>query len=655
MGRWMTLVLLLLSGLLAASGCGRSRRSRPRAKPRPHDAAVKGRAPDGWAPAGPRRPRALQSLLTQVPRRATWFLGLGRPAALLTGSARYWRMLAQIPDLSAPMARMATRLARVLGAWPPPASLWSTVGIDPGGAVVLAGVPKAAAGAVGLLALAFTSSPDKLLRRLVGPAGASVGSTARARLGGSDSWWCGRIPVGVACASSRALVTECVTLGRRPAAPTLGSRLAGGDWREVDLAAGWRTPGAGSLSTAVARFRSWGLEAVVRLHGGAVARWLDWLAPAGVAPTPAADAVAEVWLRLDPTRINTLVGLLPTGAVQSSASGAAAPATLLKQCTGEARLLVGAGGWSLQAQRRGSAVGNQAVAWRVSGWPLWARAPDQRLVLAGTEAGTRGLRVSAPVVIPRPLRKLGSRRASARVRIPLMDPLEALSAADRVRMVAALVGLPDGERAFVGLLRGLLTLLGVVGLSVEKAPQGALLRLAFVSPAAPAAPGRQAFERLWRAKWQGGGFFDHQALTRLALRHPKWVLGQVARGLADLRLTPAGSRWVTDRLLGLLGDLSGPELSCAALSARLGHCAEPFARLRAPRRWLEMESVVLPDHRQRLRRALFAGARREAEALGAHCDRLAGRLENAAAVKRCLTADGCLKFARCVVQAFTPK
>ena len=93
----------------------------------------------------------------------------------------------------------------------------------------------------------------------------------------------------------------------------------------------------------------------------------------------------------------------------------------------------------------------------------------------------------------------------------------------------------------------------------------------------------------------------------------------------------------------------------AALAARLVRCQESFARLRSPRRWREMDRVVLPSHRRRLRQVLLDEDRRERTSLGAHCDRLSGRMENARAVRACLGANDCPKFSRCLMRAFTPK
>ncbi len=66
-------------------------------------------------------------------------------------------------------------------------------------------------------------------------------------------------------------------------------------------------------------------------------------------------------------------------------------------------------------------------------------------------------------------------------------------------------------------------------------------------------------------------------------------------------------------------------------------------------------NVPFGSYHRRLRRVLLDNARREREALGAHCDRLSGRLENVREVSACLAADDCVKFSRCLVQAFTPK
>jgi hypothetical protein len=648
----LTVAVLALVGLVCATAsCGRTKRSKRPARP---DAAVAARAPDAVVRPSPRRVGALPGLLKLVPARATWFVGLGRPAALVQGAARLWKLLAEIPDLGPPMSTVAQRLGKVLGGWPPPASVWRDVGIDPGGGVVLAGVAAGSNRPGGTLALVFTLTPQILLRRLVGPAGGYLlaGSTAQAALQGGRAWWCGPVSLGVACASSRGLLTEA----QAPAARTLLAQLPDRGWRGVDVVGGWRLRAGHAPTTAFLRLRPWGLQARVRLRGGELARWLGWLGR-GKTPRPLpADAVAALWLNLDSARISTLLGLLPASILRATSPGAPAPAALLRQCTGEAMLVVGPGGWRFRAVRQATGVGlPRPMRWEVSGWPVWVRAPAGSLVVAPTAAGSRSPAVGAPGrVTPRPLRALLARPAAVALLLPLMDPLELLPAAARVRLVAALAGLPAGERAFAGLVRGLLTLLGEAAVSVDKTPGGAVVRLALVTPAAGSVSLRHQFDRLWSAKWQGGGFFDRQMLARVASAHPGSPLTRLARALTWLRLEPPWSRWLTSALLRLLQSLSGAELSCVSLAARLVRCRVPLARLRSPGRWREMESVVLPEHRRRLRQELLDQARREGAALGGHCDRLAGRLENARAVSACLAADGCRKFARCLVDAFTP-
>ncbi len=644
--------------------CGRTKL---KVKPGQRDAAVVTRTP-GAAVDSPRRPDALAALLAHVPGRATWFVGLGRPAALVRGAARFWKLLAQIPDLTAPMALVAQRVGRAVGGWPPPVTLWKDLGIDPGGGIVLVGVDSGANGRSGTLALAYTLTPQRLLKRLVGPLGVPVGATAQAKVQGIGAWWCGPVSVGVACASSRALLKESAALGAKPPSQTLVARLPARHFGGSDLVGGWRSQSGKPMTMAMVRFRSRGIGARLRLRGGELARWLGWLGTSrAVRPRPV-GAVAALWLNLDTTRVATLVGLLPANAIETPGPGPLSPAALLKQCTGEAMLVVGPGTWHLRAVRRASPVGHglglrprlrpglgRPVRWTVSGWPVWARAPAGSLIIASAAVATRG----PPVATgggkkTRAWRGLVAGTASLAAQVPLMDPLELLSPAQRVRMVAALAGLPAGERAFVGLARGLLTLLGEAEVLVEKTSDGALLRVSCVSAAGGSISEQRVFGRLWRAKWQGGGFFDRQGLRRIASRFGSKPLGRLARAVQGMRLAPFPSRWLTDSLLGLLRSLSGPELSCAVLASRLQRCREPLARLRSPTRWREMETMILPAHRRRMRRVLLARARREEQALGAHCDRLAGRLENGLKVRACLGASDCSKFARCLVAAFTP-
>jgi len=526
----------------------------------------------------------------------------------------------------------------------------------------VAGVGAGPKRSEGILALVYTQTPGRVLKRLVGPAGVAVapGAMAKAVLEGVGSWWCGRVSVGVSCASSRALLTESQSQAAAAPAPTLLAQLSVKRWSGVDLVGGWRAQTGEPITTAVVRFTPWGLMAEVRFRRGELSRWLGWLGP-GKKLQPFGDALGAVWLNLDAARISTLVGLVPASAMQTTAPGAPAPAEMLRQCTGEVMLTLGAGAWRLRAARRASTVGpGRPVRWTVSGWPVWARASAASLFVAGTAAGTRPLAAGTGAVPPtRAMQGLLMRPVAAAMRVPLMDPLEMVSEADRVRLVAAIAGLPAGERALVGLLRGLFSLFGEAGVSLERTADGALARASLVTPAAGSPLVRREFERLWRAKWLGGGFFERQDLARVASRlrskpQAKPLL-RLARAVTGLQLGPPWSSWLTDALLGLLRRLSGPELSCAALAARLVRCREPFSRVRSPQRWSELERVGLPAHRRELRRALLDETRREQAALGAHCDRLSGRLENVREISACLEADSCTNFARCLVRAFTPR
>jgi hypothetical protein len=611
---------------------------------------------------------ALGRLLAHVPVRVTWFVGMGRPVELLGGAARVWKLLAEIPDLTAPMSLVAERLKKAMAAWPPTAAQWTDLGIDPGGGVVLAGVGARSNRPGGTLALAYTMTPQRLLKRLVGPAGVASGSMAQAVLQGAGAWWCGPVSVGVACASSRALLTESVAQGSKGRAQTLLAKLAVDRWQSVDLVGGWRSQAAGPITMGVLRLGSRQISARVWLRDRELDRWLGWIGQSKKIRPRAADAVASVWLNLDKTRISTLVGLLPADAIESTGPSTPAPAALLKQCTGEAMLELGPWGWLLRATRSsthsspGSSLGShdRPVGWKVSGWPVWVRAPAGSLIIARSKKGTRRAAAGAQAKAktkgsPPSHRALLSRPVGLALLVPGLDPLEAVSAADRVRLVAAIAGLPAGERALVGLVRGLFTLLGEAVVTVEKTPRGPEVRVSFVPPMSGSADLRRDFRQLWRGKWQGGGFFHRRGLARVAARHGSTPLARLARALMGLELGPPWSRWLTDSLLGLLRSLSGPELSCATLAARLLRCQEPFARQRSPGRWRELDRVVLPGYRRRLQRVLLDSARREREALGAHCDRLSGRLENVREVSACLAADDCVKFSQCLVQAFTPK
>ncbi len=662
----------MLTILLASvvPGCGRKKAAH---RLRHQDAATA--TPRGTQPTPSGPPRTLSTLLVLVPRRATWLVAVGRPGDLATRAARLWKLLAQIPDLTDPMARLAGQISRTIGGWPPPRSSWRAAGLDPAGALLVAGISSGPGRPAGMIALAHAREPQVVLRRLASrsPKGSSsaratpMAGSAPAPLLGWGDWRCSPVPGPgplpapgpgpVACASSRELLEELKALSGRAPGAAGATVLPTRDLEKADLVAAWRPFSRAPWSWASVRMGPVGLLARARLRWPGADRWLGWLGPAGSSPAPTGAQAAYVRLRLDRAHLGGLLGMLPKGSLLPRVQGAASPERLLGQCTGALLLEAASWGWRLRAARAGPELGlGKPMRWSLSGWPIWVRAPVGELLVAGSETALAGAARRGPLPLaptPDPLGKLLAQPASATLRLHLLDPLELLTEADRARVLAAMVGLPPGERALVSLARGLLTLLGEVVLSVVREPGGARLTLASRSLLQSGPATRGELDRLWQAKWQGGGLLDRQELRRVAALHPRWPVANLARSLKELHLSPRWSRAMADRLLELLKSLAGAEVSCAALSARLSRCVEPFSRVREPRRW-RMAQVGTGTFEGGLRKDLLEAARREIRALGERCDRLGGRLENASALARCLEAESCLKLSDCVVRAFTP-
>ena len=100
----------------------------------------------------------------------------------------------------------------------------------------------------------------------------------------------------------------------------------------------------------------------------------------------------------------------------------------------------------------------------------------------------------------------------------------------------------------------------------EDAARRPASRLLCASHVSGSATVRRDFHQLWRAKWQGGGFFHRRGLARVAARHGSAPLARLARAIMGLELGPPWSRWLTDSLLDLLRNLS-PEVSRDAVDA----------------------------------------------------------------------------------------
>ncbi|MFH2007546.1 MAG: hypothetical protein ABI333_13255 [bacterium] len=644
--------LLLMGGPL--SGCkGQRKRS---ASAIPDARAAIGSADAAAPPVRARRPGAMAALLAHVPRRAQWFLALGNPAGLARGAARLWRLLSAVPSLEQPLASVTRALARAVGRWPPDPAIWQRLGIDGDGGIVVADVPGEAGRPSGTLVVALARRPEQLLRRLTPqrPRGASSTHLSRLRATLSDGsvWWCGRRTAAVVCASRKQLAAP--VRQPRSASPSVVGLFPSASLATADIVGGLRDSAAKPPSLLSARFTPQGLRARLQLRGPR-GHWLrGWLGTRTAALRLRGNATAALRLQLSATRLQTLLAALPRSGLRPGTGGGVDLKRLALRCTGDVLLSIGPQGWSVLARRRGvSETVTVPTRARVgSTLSLWVLAPPGRLVIGSSVAAVQGAVTGSPHPAPVMFRQLFSRPTAAALLLPLVDPLELLPGASRAQLIAALAGLPEGERAFVGLVRALLTLMGEAGVTVERIPDGVLLRIALASPAAGPEAARRAFAQAWRSKWQGGGFFDRATLQRIRSSHPSTSAGRLAGVLTRFRLPAPLAQWITGGLVRLLAGLRGPELSCSAFAARLARCREAFGRQLEPLRWREVDVAMLRPDQKRQKSELLDRARRNGRTLGDRCDQVSGRLENATELQRCLTLDTCEKFAVCLQRAF---
>jgi len=649
------LPLLLLCSPLG--GCKGKRNTPARAKP---DARAQATHADAAAsPIRARRPGAMTELLGHIPRRAQWFLALGNPAGLTHGAARLWRLLSVVPALEQPFSA-ATKAFAGVGRWPPDPALWQRLGIDGDGGIVVASLAGEAGRPSTILVVALARQPEQLLRILAPKrprnAPPKLLSRLRATVSDGSEWWCGRRASAVLCASNKELAARVRRSGGAPS--SVVTLLPASSLTSADIVGGLHDTPAKKPSLLSVRFTPLGLRARLQLRGP-YGQWIrGWLGAGRAALRLPPNVTAALRLQLSATRLQTLLAVLPRNRLRLSTPGGSVDLKrLAQQCTGDVLFSIGPQGWSVVARRSGA---SKAVAVPVRfragpGLVLWVLAPARRLVIGSTAAAVQGAAATSPHPAPAVFRQLFSRPTPAALLIPLVDPLEVLPAASRAQLVAALAGLPAGERAFVGLFRALLTLMGETGVTVERITDGVELLLELASPVAGPRAARRAFTQAWRSKWRGGGFFDRAGLQRIRSAHPATTVGRLVGLLSRTRLSARLGQWVSGRLVRLLAWLRGPELSCSALAARLTRCREAFGRQLAPARWREVDAAVLGPYRKRRKSELLDRAQRNARALGNRCDQVSGRLENATQLQRCLSLTTCRKFAACLQRAFVAK
>lgn len=596
-------------------------------------------------------PDALPRLLARAPARTRWAVALAQPGEHLRRGAGILRALAAVPGLQAAAGGLRVwldGLARDLG------QDAARAGLDPEGGFLVGQLDRDGQPG-GWFAVALAHQPGRLLMALQrwtggrplrgGDLAVPLGATeARCTAGSTD----------VVCASD----PETLAVVRAAAGP--GSGLASrfpGSLGAADLASADGLAlrlGPPDEVTLIARWTltPWGLSARLHASGEPVASLAAALdAPAAVPASPG-PVLIHVAARLSAVGRSGLLRVLierATGATWPAPAGAA-PAG------GEVHgVAVPTGWWATVpagAGTAGSAAAAPALLHRDPRGEVWALPAADRTVLASSAALAQvGAAAAAPAgpldLLPavESLRRRGP--ASLWVEATGVDPLELLGAAGRARLLAAQLALPPLEAAAMDLVRAAAQQVGTLAIAVRPVGAGLRAEAVLVSPGRGVDRIRAAVDQAWTRKWSLGGFYEERALADLrglAAGHPA---GRAA-GLILAARRQSGWDALADLAGPWLDRLRGPEVSCAALSARLGQCAGALGRLEDPERWARLDDALLPELLTEEREDLLARARAGGQALVTRCDRLRGRLEPVEAVNQCLGQRTCRGFVRCL-------
>jgi hypothetical protein len=429
---------------------------------------------------------------------------------------------------------------------------------------------------------------------------------------------------------------------------------------DADVFFGRRGDGTRPALWGALRLTAFGVALKLRLQGGwaeTANQLLDAPAPL---PAPPAGSLAGAYLRVASGQLGRVVSLLPKRwqKVQVDRTPLPALAKLAGASPSALWLLVDSGGWRGSVRLHSPTLlpaGPQHYA-TSAGIRVFAQLHGEWLVVGSSADRVTSVPASptargAPGAgLPPALGPLLAQPVSGALWLPVTDPLEWLPAHRRASLIAATMGMPEGDRKVVALTRALLTLAGELGVVVRPISQGIAVDAQLYSPAYGPATARLAFAKAWGEKWRRGGFYRAQTLAGLA--RVDAAVGRLARALRAGPLQRPWAGWLALTLTEQLERLRVPEVDCARLAQRLAACEEAFGRQLEPARWRELDTVVLWDFRQRERRHLLARARQSARALGARCDGLGGRLGNAPALSRCLSKAQCAPFVACVMAAF---
>lgn len=593
---------------------------------------------------------SLALLLGRRPAEVRILVALAHPQRWLEALGSLVSWLSDVPELSPRIQRWRRSLSAWLGGWPPDAEVWSRLGLDPGGGLALALLEPSARGESRWWFAALASHPGRLLGHLTGSPGkiddaVPMGVTTVVA----------ELPFGLVlhCMAQASLV-QCATspslLRRTGAAPLwpgpTGDLVLEARWRKLRVRAGLA-------------LQAGGLQVKAHLAGGQVEDLAGLLASPGPVADPPPGGVVAAFGRVEPSRLNSVLGWIPKRhASLAPKVGRPEPiGPLVATATGPWWLALGSWGMRLEVARMGGPEPFPEPTWVSLAGELGffvRTSPEALLVGSSASALAPNLFVAPVSRVSTGTALQGARPlASAGLWLVSTDPVEWLPVEARARVVAAIMGLGEDDRAIVAALRALATALGEVTLLARPHQGGLALEVTQRAPWAGPEPLPRLFREAWQEKWRTGGFFSPEALEMFRKKHPDSVAGKLAAGLGGLRLPPLWREAYLRALFGGVAWLRGPEVSCALLAVRLKECENAFARRMDPEAWQTLDGLRPLGQGRELAGELRAEAARSASMLVTRCDSLSGRMEQASSVEACLVLGDCGALVSCLVGVFS--
>jgi len=685
---------LLLVWVLLSQGC-RCRSEAPRHEVQAHHPAQQ--APHAGHPSGTSaspRTTSLAEVLGWIAEPVRWAVAVRAPSLWLHHAAVLLELLENTPGAGDRARGVARVLSHWLGAWPPSASRLESVGIAPWGGCVLARL--ASRGPDHAYALVILSHhPSRLLARI---RDIFVSGTPRP----TPSAFKGTPPPGLPALPDKAhghldaMTLVLPLLGRifcraRPGAVVCSNRrdllepahmgpgAARARWRErlrslpeADGLLYWR-PAVSGTEVHVSSRGSEGilavqlLRAAVRVHLrvrpgesqstlATIARWLlSKLAPSlpggVVAATPpwVGAHTSAPWLALQ-TRLHEVSAKgLCRSEREPETKGTGSPSPIAQQPRATwVWAWVTRHGLKIQVGIPGQLVPH-ATATRTAEHaaslpPMWRcpTIPETTCLLASEPVACRA--PSSEGRHPRP-----PQPAAHQTRSPLLKAVSSRAQRHHARPANAhAAGWPPGWQ-------GASAWLHLAPMSVDRwLTQPDLLRLTAAVLALPAAS-RDTLMALSTLLAATGRLDVAATLPKPGTLELRAQLGPRRTpsppSARRLGLPTPLARWIGRILVDATLRIRAPEVRCARLRTRLVACINAFGLATEPTRWLGASLLPSPGARRRLTKR----ARDSIQAIAQRCHRLRGRVDNAAALARCVKQRGCDRFVRCVLRAFSWK